>query len=1033
MRWLLSHMQHWTSFWMMAVMYLLLPFHSLAQTEIIRFKRLSDEEGLPNNLFKEVMQDKQGIYWMAGLDGLASFDGYQVKAFRHSHMDSTSLSGNNITSIYEDTKGRLWIGLLGLGLNVSNTAKTSFRSVPLPVTPQELMAVAINDITQDSQGKMWIASDAGLFFIQESDGGFVTGLYSDSLAHATDMTVSQKPEVLYTDVNGKIWVGTSSGLCMIDPKHHRTYYPQYFQGLPTQSIHDIQLDRENRLWVSCRGEGTRLYYASSINAMRFTPLTNIPFESAGGDLHFTFDLDNRLWALVFGDQAYGFDFRDSSVFLRSNINSEIRHERFFRKPFVDNSGDTWLPCEGFYIHPYPKGFRTYTHPYAFHQSNTCIYGTDDFLWIAYRERGMVRVDQESGNAVLFSSTEAKDHHIPVDHIQDLLKVRSGNMIVVGFGDISVMSPRHVIIASYKVGGTNRAVYEDSAGRIWIGGYSGLHLFSETKGVIRTYRVPSENSNQGQFIQTIVEDKHGNIWFASDLNGLSMLNPATDAIRQFMPVKGDPHSLPSISVLDIAVDQDGILWLATDAALVRFDPENFSMTSYDRSDGLANDYISAVVCVPNGLVWVSTHEGISSFDPASGQFVNYSKGDGLANFSYYNRSKYYSNDGLIYFGGKNGVDYFNPSSLRVNPTSPRMVLTSLVVNTDQRIQDPFMSNGSDALNLSYKDDLLEIQITGIHYADQDEVRYMYKMEGMRDEWIDLGRQRTILFSGLHPGEYVFRAKAVSGDGIWSEKELTMPIHIPPPFYATAWFGLASIGLLLALLYAVIRYREGTIKKKDKLEAEVNRKIVELERRALQAQMNPHFIYNSMNSIQQFMIMHDMEGAMKYLTKFSRILRTVLTISAQNRIPLADEIVLIKDYLELENMRFPDKFTYDIHVSPEINIHTVEIPPFFIQPQVENAIRHGLLKKTSPGHLQIEIKIKDTHLHIVVEDNGIGREAAREAKYKDAVVNESKGLSIVEERLSHIHSPNGFKPFSIIDLYDASNRPAGTRVEIVLPID
>ena len=171
---------------------------------------------------------------------------------------------------------------------------------------------------------------------------------------------------------------------------------------------------------------------------------------------------------------------------------------------------------------------------------------------------------------------------------------------------------------------------------------------------------------------------------------------------------------------------------------------------------------------------------------------------MANFSFYNRSKYYSDDGLIYFGGKNGVDYFNPSSLRVNPTSPRMVLTSLAVNTDQRMYDAFLSNASDALDLSYKDDLLEIQITGIHYADQDEVRYMYKMEGIQDAWIDLGRQRTILFSGLHPGEYVFRAKAVSGDGIWSEQELTIPIHIAPPFYATAWFSVISICLLLAIL-------------------------------------------------------------------------------------------------------------------------------------------------------------------------------------------------------------------------------------------
>jgi LytS/YehU family sensor histidine kinase len=174
-------------------------------------------------------------------------------------------------------------------------------------------------------------------------------------------------------------------------------------------------------------------------------------------------------------------------------------------------------------------------------------------------------------------------------------------------------------------------------------------------------------------------------------------------------------------------------------------------------------------------------------------------------------------------------------------------------------------------------------------------------------------------------------------------------------------------------------------------------------------------------------------MKYLTKFSRILRTVLNISAQNRIPLSDEITLITDYLELENMRFPDKFTYEIRVAPDINIHTVEIPPFFIQPQVENAIRHGLLKKETPGHLDISITADSTHLHIIVVDNGVGREAARKAKYQDAVVNESKGLAIVEERLAHLHSPNGFKPFEITDIYDPAGAPAGTRVQIILPLD
>ncbi|HSF88596.1 MAG TPA: two-component regulator propeller domain-containing protein [Saprospiraceae bacterium] len=1006
--------------------------HGVAQPEIIRFERLSDEEGLPSNLFTEVIQDKYGLLWMAGLDGLARYDGYTVKSFRHNHLDTTSISGNNISALYADAKGRIWLGITGGGLNVSDDAQSVFSQIELPPGYLDKLPLRITDITEDSTGRMWIASDAGLYTVIKSKDGFIIEPLKADLAKRLSSSFFSRPHVLTTDTDGRIWIGTAEGLAMIDLRMDKIYYPSDFPGLPHIAIQDIEFDREGRLWVSCPGEEARLFFTSPEH-WHFRAFTGIPFVSASRGLQFTFDLDNRLWALVFGDQAYGYDFRDSTLFLQSSLNSDISHERFFRKPFIDHSGNAWLPVEGFYIHPYPKGFHTYLHPFAFHQSNSCIYGTEDFLWFGYREKGLVRLDQRTSAAVHFSTLNTGHQHIPVDHIQGVLKVLSGNYILVGFSNIAIMNPDGKIVGSHAVNGTNRAAFQDASGRIWIGGYHGLYLFSESQGVTRTYTVASDTSGKGQYIQTIRQDAKGNIWFASDLHGLCRLDPGSGEIMQFLPRQGDTTSLPTRSVLDIDVDKSGLLWLATDMALVRFDPVTFEMKSLDKNDGLANDYIASVICTPDGLVWVSTHSGISRYDPASDVFVNYNATDGLSNYSYYTRSKYVSDAGVLYFGGKNGVDYFHPAKLRDNPTAPKMFLSSFSINNEVDFCGYTFEDFSAGLELSYKDKLLGFEFAGLHYADQEDVRYEYKMEGLHDDWIDLGHQRNVLISGLAPGRYVLHAKAITGDQVWSENELKIPIHISPPFYATAWFRMIAILVLLGILYQIIRSREQAIKRKDKMEAEVNRKIVELERRALQAQMNPHFIYNSMNSIQQFMIIHDIEGAMKYLTKFSRILRTVLNISAQNRIPLADEITLIKDYLELENMRFPDKFTYEIKVSPEINIHAVDIPPFFIQPQVENAIRHGLLKKTSPGHLSIEITSDGRQLYIVVEDNGIGREASRRTKFNEAIGNESKGLAIVKERLSHLNPANGFTPFKIIDLYDADNNAAGTRVEIILPID
>lgn len=1004
-----------------------------AQPEIIRFERFSDEEGLPNNVFKYILQDRDGIIWMGGKDGLASYDGYSISSFRHSHFDSSSISGNSISAIYEDSKGRLWLGLSGSGVNVSDITKTSFTKVRVFDDPLRNASMNVSDITEDKLGRIWLASDLGLFIISEESEKFICNNPHELWNQLSFDEVIDRPVSLFSSTDNKVWIGTESGLYMYDPDQDRWYPSFNFIGIPSGAIQDIEYDRNGRVWVSVRNEGPRMFYADK-GSNHFKPFVGIPFQSLRREIHFTFDLDNRLWATVFGEQAYAYDFRDSTLFLQSNINSDISHEIFFRKPFVDHSGNTWLPCEGFYIFPFPKGFHTYQHPFAFHQSNSSIYGDEKFLWMAYREKGIVRIEKTTGQTTLFHKDGDNDFKIPVNHIQDILKVKSGNLILVGFANIAVMNPEGRIIYSHKLNGTNRAAFEDSFGRIWIGGYGGLHLFSEKHGVLKTYKLPARGEDESNLIQSIVEDRHGNIWFASDMKGLGMVNPETDKVKQFIPEEGNNESLPSLSIVDLAVDKNqDILWLATDVALVRLDPVSFALKYYDKSNGLKNDYISSLICTKGGLIWLSTHAGITSFDPQKEVFVNYSSGDGLTNFSYYNTSKFHASDGTLYFGGKNGVDYFHPSQLRANPTQPLMLLSSLAINHKKKLSLYDLKKSDGKLELTYNEDLIEIEIAGVHFSNQNEVRYEYRMDGIDDDWVDLGQQRNILFSGLKPGDYVFRARAMSGDQVWTEKELSIPIHIKPPFYGTTWFRIMIGSLILGTLIFIIKTRERSIKKKEKQEAEVNRKITELEKRALQAQMNPHFIYNSMNSIQQFMIVHDVEGAMKYLTKFSRILRTVLNISSQSRIPLSDEIKLIEDYLELENMRFPNKFAYTINVSPDINIHTAEIPPFFIQPQVENAVRHGLLKKTGQGFLKIDIDGEGPYLHITVEDNGVGREAAKRAKYQDTAVRESKGLSIVEERLAYLHSGNGYNPFRIVDLFDSSNEAAGTRVEITLPLD
>ncbi|MEP6646078.1 MAG: two-component regulator propeller domain-containing protein [Saprospiraceae bacterium] len=1017
--------------WIFLIVSLCLVLPLLSQTDQIVFNRLSDQEGLPNNLVRLVYQDREGVLWIGSFNGIVRYDGYSMRSYHHNIRDSTSISGSVILAFYEDSRGRLWIGSHGKGVDVSNRDKSLFKRIHLIDNPTGTKGLNVLDITEDSVGQMWMATSEGLIIVKEDKRGFIPIDLKKEFGGAIACDFPVNPTTVMTGIDGKIWIGAQNGLYVWDQSNHTMLCPEDFDGLSPGPVAGISYDRIGRVWIGCPSKHHRLFYEDTSSG-KFRSFTGIPFDTSFSGGAFTFDLDNRLWVTVFGDQAYGYDFRDSTVFLRSAQNSDISFERFIRAPFVDLSGKVWLPCEALYTYSYPKGFQSYHHPYNFPQYSSCFFETAEFFWIGYREQGLVRLNKKSGETEYYSSKNIGKFYLPSDLIVNIQQLKNGHLILSGFDTIMVMDTLGNMLNSYRVGGTNRFIFQDSKDRIWIGGIGGIHLFSEKKGILKTYVLSALNGDTRSFVQTITEDKDGNLWFCSGTKGLTKLNPDTEELLEFRPVEGDTTSLPSGNIQDLDIDQNNMLWLGTDVALVSFDPTTYQTKSYDRSFGISSDFISSVICGRDKLIWSSTLSGISSFNPVTHQFVNYSAIDGLSNTDYAIRSRYYSRDGIIYFGGKNGVDYFNPSKLRSNPTPPLMCLIAFNA-VNKGITKSYTPADDDVIRLSHDDDLIEIEFAGIHFSDQKEIKYEYRMDPIHNDWIDIGFQHNVLFSNLKPGDYVFRARAVTPDNISSKEDLIIPIYIAPPFYQTSWFRILTLMIIVGMILFYIKYRERNIDRKQKRESEVSRKITELEKRALQAQMNPHFIYNSMNSIQQFMIVHDVEGAMKYLTKFSRILRTVLNMSSQNRIPLFEEIKLIEDYLELENMRFPNKFTYSILVSPELNIHSVEIPPFFIQPQVENAIRHGLLKKTSPGHLAIEIKSDKEHLLISVEDNGIGREASMSAKYQDAVSHDSKGLSIVEERLKHMHSDHSHQPFRILDLYDPAHNPTGTRVEIILPID
>lgn len=289
-----------------------------------------------------------------------------------------------------------------------------------------------------------------------------------------------------------------------------------------------------------------------------------------------------------------------------------------------------------------------------------------------------------------------------------------------------------------------------------------------------------------------------------------------------------------------------------------------------------------------------------------------------------------------------------------------------------------------------------------------------------------------YTNLPPGSYRFKVRSVNPAGTFSTGITTLTINILPAFWQTAWFRVLCTLLIIVLIYIYFKLRVNAVKKEARRRAVIQQQIAQLEMKALRAQMNPHFIFNALNSIQTFMMKRETEQALSYLSRFARLIRNVLDNSQLNSIPISKELKMLENYLELEKLRFGDQFSYIITVDDALDPDFTDIPTMILQPFVENAIWHGLLHKKEDGRLSITFHQREGSLLCVIEDNGIGREKAAMQR-QQGNEHHSRGLQITRDRLALYNRRFNLEAtFDIEDLYDEAGQPAGTRVCVWFPL-
>ncbi|HFA47431.1 MAG TPA: hypothetical protein ENJ95_00280 [Bacteroidetes bacterium] len=495
------------------------------------------------------------------------------------------------------------------------------------------------------------------------------------------------------------------------------------------------------------------------------------------------------------------------------------------------------------------------------------------------------------------------------------------------------------------------------------------------------------------------------------------------------------NLTNDNILAIHEDQKGRLWLGTHGGLNILDLKTRRSQCYNTSNGLCNNTVCGILPDDDGRYWLSTFYGLSCFDPKTKLFSNFYKDKGLT-FNEFNRLAFYRDEkGLFYFGTLNGVNILKKSDFE-NAGAAQFPLqwvglTKHLSDGSELAQRDGIA-GIKSLRMRQRDDFIRLEFALPDYEKPAQNRYAMKLEGLDTAWHFLGTDPSVQISRPPPGTYKLRIKAAPAKGFWTDGELSLNIRVKQAFYQRAWFQVALPLAILLLSYLIGRWSVRRVKQREEEATRVNKKFAELELQALRSQMNPHFVFNSLGAIQFFIQNNDAGAADNYLAKFAKLMRLFLESSKNKYISLSEEIKLLSLYVELEQMRFEDRFDAEIAVDKDLDTYSRELPSILIQPFVENSINHGLFHKNGKGRLLVKFYEKENGALICrIEDDGVGRERSASLKQKSPRNYKSRGMQIVNERLEVLKQVDEIDIKIEVEDLDPNADDTGTVVTIEIP--
>jgi len=965
--------------------------------------------------------------WIGTESGLNRYLNTNFELFNET-TPGGQLAGHAVSTVFLDQRGWVWIGDRFMGLSCYKPGSNSWRRFYNQSGPNtRFEGKEIIDLIEDGNGDIWIAAfpDYLIHYSVSADSFTHHKLHIEKAYYGIQSLhrLNEHELLINTGSQGVVRFDIRDGKFHKDLAFYRAFgieYVSFNDKICTDKKGNTLLIKEGGIFLQ-RAGAKKAYQVGSYEGSE-RPACN-------------YTIDGDFLLSIF---PYILRFDSNYCLVESKKMLTRYNDRILncvvKSICQDRQGILWLGTnEGVLkIDPAKQVFKSFMN---IPNLAPLYQGEEDIRCLLVDDQGNVWAGPRKGASILCMSARV-DAKRPMKYdilskksdkhtVNCMIQLRDGRILAAGYSGFFVKSKGKKFTPFFPTENENPAlanawsILQLADANLLIGTKDlGLFYFDIMSGLLTPIELL--NTDGSQFSENfatwnIFQDHDLNVWLATSKGLYKALRQSSTSYQLISYL-----NLKDCSVWSVAQAKNGILWFGTvEYGLIGLDANGNKVSSIGLTDGLPSMTIRGIVEDTEGQLWVSTSAAISRirFENGKPTIRNFDVLDGLPVEGFSSKSACQGPMNNLFFGSKKGIVFFDPKA--VSPVKKRgyLLLRNMHVSNSSVTIQNFQG---DILELSAGNNSFALEPALTDYSNPEKNKFYYLLEGVDEIWHhSSGEHPSIHYSRILPGNYSLHIRAENPDGTPAINEWHIPIVVQTYFWLRTWFKTSIIGFLIVLVIYAIYLTLNRLR--------LRRQLLKSEIASLRLQMNPHFIFNSLNSIQDLIYHDEKRLASSYLTRIARLIRSILENSSKTSVSLEDEIGFLRLYLELEALRFPTHFSYAIEVDPSIDIEEYTIPPMLLQPLIENALKHGMGGEERNLELKIIFEDKGHYLLCRIVDNGVGFPYDES---KRLTGHHSMGLLVVRERLKFLNRLEGKKYAIEVDSSKRNRAASGTEIKLQL---